>query len=85
MTTRSAQRKVTILGATGSIGASTLDVIAQHPDRFVVTALAANRQWQALLELVARFRPAYAALTVIEKALARYQALKPELLNAKHD
>ena len=29
--------------------------------------------------------PAYAALTVIEKALARYQALKPELLNAKHD
>ena len=62
MTTRSAQRKVTILGATGSIGASTLDVIAQHPDRFVVTALAANRQWQALLELVARFRPAYAAL-----------------------
>src|SRR5439155_5919605 len=60
--TRGAQRKVTILGATGSIGASTLDVIAQHPDCFVVTALAANRQWQALLELVARFRPAYAAL-----------------------
>ena len=34
---------------------------------------------------VEEIRPAYAALTVIEKALARYQALKPELLNAKHD
>jgi inorganic pyrophosphatase len=34
---------------------------------------------------VEEIRPAYAALTVIEKALARYQALKPELLNKKHD
>jgi 1-deoxy-D-xylulose-5-phosphate reductoisomerase len=57
-----AARKITILGATGSIGASTLDVVAQHPDRFTVTALAANRQWQRLLELVVRFQPAYAAL-----------------------
>jgi 1-deoxy-D-xylulose-5-phosphate reductoisomerase len=57
-----AKRNVTILGATGSIGASALDVIARHPDRFAVTTLAANRQWQPLLELVARFRPRYAAL-----------------------
>jgi 1-deoxy-D-xylulose-5-phosphate reductoisomerase len=57
-----AARKVTILGATGSIGASTLDVVAGHPHRFAVTALAANRQWQRLLELVARFRPPWAAL-----------------------
>jgi 1-deoxy-D-xylulose-5-phosphate reductoisomerase len=55
-------RSITILGATGSIGASTLDVIARHPDRFAVAALAANRQWAPLLELVARFRPPYAAL-----------------------
>ncbi|MCK5480496.1 MAG: hypothetical protein KAJ06_05095, partial [Gammaproteobacteria bacterium] len=32
---------ITILGSTGSIGASTLDVIARHPDRFTVTALTA--------------------------------------------
>jgi len=55
-------RNITILGATGSIGASTLDVIARHPDRFAVAALAANRQWKPLLEQIARFRPRYAAL-----------------------
>jgi 1-deoxy-D-xylulose-5-phosphate reductoisomerase len=55
-------RNITILGATGSVGASTLDVVARHPDRFSVTALAANRQWQPLLDLVARFRPSYAVL-----------------------
>ncbi|HEV8255886.1 MAG TPA: 1-deoxy-D-xylulose-5-phosphate reductoisomerase [Casimicrobiaceae bacterium] len=57
-----AARKITILGATGSIGASALDVVARHPDRFAVTALAANRQWQRLLELVVRFQPPCAAL-----------------------
>jgi 1-deoxy-D-xylulose-5-phosphate reductoisomerase len=56
------QRNISILGATGSIGASALDVIARHPDRFTVTALSANRQWEALLELVRRFRPPYAAM-----------------------
>jgi 1-deoxy-D-xylulose-5-phosphate reductoisomerase len=35
-------RRVAVLGSTGSIGVSTLDVLARHPDRFVVTALAAN-------------------------------------------
>jgi 1-deoxy-D-xylulose-5-phosphate reductoisomerase len=55
-------RNITILGATGSIGASTLDVIARHPDRFAVAAVAANRQWRPLLEQIARFRPPYAAL-----------------------
>jgi len=53
---------ITILGATGSIGKSTLDVIAQHPGRYSVVALAANRQWRPLLEQMVRFRPPYAAL-----------------------
>ena len=55
-------RQITILGATGSIGASALDVIARHPDRFTVAALAANRRWEPLLELVRRFQPPFAAL-----------------------
>src|SRR5438876_6753806 len=63
-----AARKIAILGATGSIGASTLDVVAQHPERFIVTALAANRQWERLLEMVARFRPQCAALLDPESA-----------------
>ncbi|HEY3583992.1 MAG TPA: 1-deoxy-D-xylulose-5-phosphate reductoisomerase, partial [Casimicrobiaceae bacterium] len=40
---------LTLLGATGSIGDSTLDVVARHPDRFVVAALAANRNHEKLL------------------------------------
>jgi 1-deoxy-D-xylulose-5-phosphate reductoisomerase len=55
-------RQISILGATGSIGASALDVIARHPDRFTVAALAGNRRWEPLLELIRRFRPPFAAL-----------------------
>ena len=50
-------KRVAVLGATGSIGASTLDVIARHADRFRVTALTANRDVAALARLCARFRP----------------------------
>jgi 1-deoxy-D-xylulose-5-phosphate reductoisomerase len=55
-------QNVAILGATGSIGASTLDVIARHPERFRAFALSANRRVEELAELCARFRPAYAAV-----------------------
>lgn len=56
------RRKVTILGATGSIGHSTLDVIERHPDRFEVFALSANRSVQELTELCRRFAPRYACM-----------------------
>ena len=55
-------KRVAVLGATGSIGASTLDVIARHPDRFRVTALTANRDVAALARLCARFRPEIAVV-----------------------
>ncbi|HEY0179685.1 MAG TPA: 1-deoxy-D-xylulose-5-phosphate reductoisomerase, partial [Dokdonella sp.] len=55
-------RRVAVLGATGSIGASTLDVIARHPQRFRVGALAAHRSAAALAELCARFHPELAVL-----------------------
>jgi 1-deoxy-D-xylulose-5-phosphate reductoisomerase len=48
---------VTILGATGSIGLSTLDVIERHPDLYRVVALTANRDRKRLLELARRHRP----------------------------
>jgi 1-deoxy-D-xylulose-5-phosphate reductoisomerase len=51
-----------LLGATGSIGASTLDVVAQHQDRFAVAALTAHRNWQKLAELCRRFQPPLAVL-----------------------
>jgi 1-deoxy-D-xylulose-5-phosphate reductoisomerase len=46
---------VTVLGATGSVGVSTLDVISRNPDSYQVTALTANRNTQRLAEQCARF------------------------------
>jgi 1-deoxy-D-xylulose-5-phosphate reductoisomerase len=56
------RNRVAILGATGSIGASALDVITRYPDRFEVCALTAHRQWESLLELTRRFRPAHVGI-----------------------
>ncbi len=54
--------KVTILGATGSIGQSTLDVIAQHPDDYEVVALTARKNIQLLYQQCVKFKPRYVAL-----------------------
>ena len=54
--------KITVLGATGSIGVSTLDVISRHPDRFEVVALTGHARIEALAEQCRRFRPAYAVV-----------------------
>jgi 1-deoxy-D-xylulose-5-phosphate reductoisomerase len=68
-------RHVTLLGATGSIGDSTLDVIARHPDRFAVAALVAHRNWRKLAQLCRRFRPPVAALLDVAAARALEAAL----------
>lgn len=57
-----ARQRIAILGSTGSIGRSTLDVIATHPDRFEVVALAASRNAAELEKQVLRFRARYASL-----------------------
>jgi 1-deoxy-D-xylulose-5-phosphate reductoisomerase len=49
--------KVLILGATGSVGESTLDVLRQHSNRFEVVALTANKNYQLLLKQCLEFRP----------------------------
>ena len=54
--------KLTILGATGSIGVSTLDVVARHPDRYDVLALTGHRQVDLLAAQCKQFRPAYAVV-----------------------
>ncbi|MDY0047116.1 MAG: 1-deoxy-D-xylulose-5-phosphate reductoisomerase, partial [Thauera propionica] len=61
-------QRITVLGATGSIGQSTLDVVARHPDRFEVFALTAHRQDDKLLEQVLRFSPRYAVMGEEEAA-----------------
>ncbi|MGH8170608.1 MAG: 1-deoxy-D-xylulose-5-phosphate reductoisomerase, partial [Steroidobacteraceae bacterium] len=53
---------VVVLGSTGSIGESTLDVLARHPDRFRLVALGAHRNVGKLAQQIRRFRPPYAAM-----------------------
>lgn len=62
-------QSLVILGSTGSIGGSTLDVVARHPDRFRVLALAAGSRVDALFDQVLAHRPRY-ALLVDEAAAA---------------
>jgi 1-deoxy-D-xylulose-5-phosphate reductoisomerase len=72
------RRTLTLLGATGSIGDSTLDVVARHPDRFAIAALAAHRNDAKLLALCRRFRPRLAALADADAARALERALAAE-------
>ena len=76
-------RNIAVLGATGSIGASALDVIARHPERFAVAALTANRQWKVLFELVRRFRPRYAAMLDVDAANELESALRAAGLSTR--
>ncbi len=55
-------KRIVLLGATGSIGASALDVIARHPDRFAVHALTAGHRVDELIDLCVRHRPAVAVI-----------------------
>jgi 1-deoxy-D-xylulose-5-phosphate reductoisomerase len=55
-------QRITILGATGSIGVSTLDVLARHPERYSVYALSAQSRVEELAAQCAQFRPARAVV-----------------------
>jgi 1-deoxy-D-xylulose-5-phosphate reductoisomerase len=59
---------VTLLGSTGSIGDSTLDVIARHPQRFRVIALTANSRVEKLAQQCIRFQPQYAVMADADAA-----------------
>ena len=55
-------KKLTVLGATGSIGVSTLDVVARHPDRYQVVALTGNSRVEVLFAQCLHHRPRYAVV-----------------------
>ena len=61
-------QQITVLGATGSIGSSTLDVIERHPERYQVYALTAHQQVEKLALLCQRFQPAYAVVATEQAA-----------------
>ena len=68
-------RRVAVLGSTGSIGASTLDVLERHPGQFSVVALAASSNGERLFQQCVRFRP---RIAVLQEAAAA-QALETSL------
>jgi len=61
-------RNLTILGATGSIGASTLKVVEQNPDLYSVVALAAGSNVEKMLALVEKWQPSYVAMACPDAA-----------------
>lgn len=74
---------VVILGATGSIGASTLDVVTRHPERFRVVGLSANRDVERLAALCEQHRPEFAALADASHVRALEARLSAAGLNTR--
>lgn len=70
------KQNITILGATGSIGQSTLDIVARHPDKFSVFALTAYSQVEKLSDLCVQFLPQYAVINGEENAEKLNKLLK---------
>ena len=70
------KQRLTVLGSTGSIGTSTLDVVARHPERFEVFALSAATQVDFLLAQCAQFRPRYAVMASAPHAGALAEKLQ---------
>ena len=56
-------KNITILGATGSIGLNTLDVVSRHPDQFSVFAVSANSDWKSLIQICKDHQPSFAVLS----------------------
>jgi 1-deoxy-D-xylulose-5-phosphate reductoisomerase len=73
-----AKLQVTILGATGTIGLNTLDVISRHTDQFSVYALSANSRVDELFTLCQKFKPQYAVMLEEKAAELLTSKLKAE-------
>jgi len=56
-------KNITILGATGSIGLNTLDVVSRHPDQFSVFAVSAHSDWKSLIQICKDYQPSFAVLS----------------------
>src|SRR5208282_2682441 len=69
-------KKISILGSTGSIGVSTLEIIAAHPNRFKVVALSAGRNLELLCRQIEEFYPQIVAVISEESARELRSMLK---------
>ena len=77
------RQRVTVLGSTGSIGVSTLDVISRHPERFEVFALSASSQVDLLLAQCAKFQPTFAVMASQPHAHVLAEKLKQNSLDVQ--
>ena len=76
-------QRITILGATGSIGVSTLDVLSRHPDRYTVYALTAHDNVEALAAQCEKFHPQVAVVGTPEAAQALQRILRQKGLKTE--
>lgn len=76
------KQSITILGSTGSIGKSTLDVLSRHPERFEVFALAAHSRVDAMAQQVAQFKPKRVVMADATAAAKLAEILKEKGLPA---
>jgi len=72
------QQRITLLGATGSIGTQTLAVMAEHPERYDVFALVAGNNWRLMAEQCQQWQPQHAVMACEEAARALRQALREQ-------
>ena len=77
------KQRLTVLGSTGSIGTSTLDVVRRHPERFEVFALSAATQVDLMLAQCAEFRPRYAVMASSTHAAALAERVRAEGLGVE--
>ena len=77
------KQRLTVLGSTGSIGTSTLDVVRRHPDQFEVIALSAATQVDALLAQCQAFTPRYAVMASAAHAAQLAEKLKQNNLKTE--
>ncbi len=68
-------KQLTILGATGSIGQSTLDIVARHPDLYTIYALTANSSHQKMQQLCRQFKPPFVVMRDADSAQCLAQAI----------
>jgi len=76
--TQSTTLQITLLGATGSIGSSTLDVLTLHPGRYQIYALTANTNVELMLSLCQQWQPRYAVMKDVDSAAALSRQLQAE-------
>ncbi|MCK5723974.1 MAG: 1-deoxy-D-xylulose-5-phosphate reductoisomerase, partial [Gammaproteobacteria bacterium] len=74
---------ISILGATGSIGVNTLDVVARHPEKYKIVALSANGQVDRLVEQCEKYQPEYAVMANEKAAEELESKLKNKNISAQ--